>query len=889
MSEAYRELLAESAGGAVILTVNKRLARSLLTRFDEGQAAGGKVVWKRPAILPWRAWVFAQLESSEDDARRLSPVQEIHLWEEVIADDLAARGHSLMQIPAAARRAAEAHGLLAAYETDFRADEGGLDQLAFLRWRAAFRQRLQKEGWSDGAAAVRQICDRLAHGRLKLPAVIRFAGFDTMTPELTSLRHSLSVAGVAVRDWQPTSRSGRVGVVACLDAEDEVRRCARWIRHICEGDPAATVGVVAPQLARYQPLITSIFRAELDPQAVIRGAEAEGAFGLSLGAPLAREGVIGAALRLLTVGGQLSLDEASWLLRTPYLGGGQSEQGARARADREVRRRRRPEWRLARLRRDLESRRDLPQFQRILAGLAADLEAGGKQQPGRWAERFADLLETLGWPGERSLSSREFQAVTSFKAVLCQLASLDRVAGRVDRSAAVGLLQRLTSETLFQPEGGEGPIQVLGMLEAGGGSFQHLWLLGAHDGALPQPPRPNPFLPVALQRRSGMPRADAGHEFHFAEQLLLRLRQAADEVIISWPQREEGVSLRPSPLLHGDPPVEPTLAPSADPIQLYWAARPLLEALVDERAPAISPHSTVSGGTNLIKDQALCPFRAFAHHRLHAQALDSADIGLDNLSRGTLIHGVLELFWKQVESQQQLLSLPAEEIDSLLTTVTLAALDNFQRRQRIDLPPALKGLELARLVRMARQWLVFERERPPFCVVACEMREEIEVGPLRIRTQIDRIDRLDGGEMAIIDYKTGDLDPQQWLDARITEPQLPVYCRTLPRDQIGAVLLARVRARKKESGFYGLARDPDNWPGLRKNQEKILLAKGWDGFAAVLAHWDEALPTLGAAFVAGDAAINPLDLEKTCKHCDLTTLCRIHESPRQGAGEGDDE
>lgn len=884
-----RSLLEDAAAGAVILTVNKRLARTLLRQFDDWCGQREQRVWLRPAILPWRVWVLAQLEKLGHGARLLSSVQEIHLWEAVIAADLAATGHSLLQIPAAARRAAEAHALLAAYHCDFRADEGGEDQWAFLRWRQAYRQRLERDGWCDSAAAVELVIAAIGAGSLPLPLCVRFAGFDTTTPELIALHGALSARGVAVSDWQPLPKAGAVGILACLDAEDEVRRCARWVRELCRRNPLATVAVVAPQLASYQPLITSIFRAELDPRAVAAGAEAEGAFGLSLGAPLSREGVISAALSLLQLGSQLTLDEVSWLLRTPYLDGAQSEQMARAKTDREVRRRRRLEWRLARLQRECGSRSDIPRFVRLLDRFAAGLVPGGRKLPGLWSERFADLLEGLGWPGERPLTSREYQAVAAFKGLLCQLASLDRVASRIDRSDAVSLLQRLATETLFQPEGGEGPIQVLGMLEAGGGSFDHLWILGAHDGALPQVPRPNPFLPSVLQRRAGMPRADAGREFFFAQQLLQRLSQAADEVVISWPQGEAGVVLRPSPLLHGLPTAGPSLAPSADPVLAYWHARPALETVDDSRAPAIPPRSKIGGGTALIKDQALCPFRAFAHHRLYAQALDSADIGLDNLSRGTLIHGVLELFWKRVESQQRLLALPPEELDNILTTVAGEALENYQRRERVDLPPVLKGLELARLVRMAKQWLTLEGERPAFTVVASEMREEIEVGPLRIRTQIDRIDRLDNGGMAIIDYKTGEVDPAQWLDLRITEPQLPVYCRALPREEIGAVLFARVRAKVKESGFYGLARDPDNWPGLRKNQEKLLLEKGWDGFAAVLAHWDAALPALGEAFVAGVAAVDPIDSVKTCQHCDLPTLCRIQDSAPQRSGEGDDD
>jgi len=43
----------------------------------------------------------------------------------------------------------------------------------------------------------------------------------------------------------------------------------------------------------------------------------------------------------------------------------------------------------------------------------------------------------------------------------------------------------------------------------------------------------------------------------------------------------------------------------------------------------------------MVKDQAACPFRAFAAHRLGAEGLQFPHTGLDALERGTLVHRVL--------------------------------------------------------------------------------------------------------------------------------------------------------------------------------------------------------------------------------------------------------
>jgi hypothetical protein len=49
------------------------------------------------------------------------------------------------------------------------------------------------------------------------------------------------------------------------------------------------------------------------------------------------------------------------------------------------------------------------------------------------------------------------------------------------------------------------------------------------------------------------------------------------------------------------------------------------------------------------------------------------------------------------------------------------------------------------------------------------------------------------------------------------------------------------------------------------------------------------LPALGDAFAAGDAVVDPVDRQLACRHCDLMTLCRIHEQPLQPAADPNEE
>jgi len=647
--------------------------------------------------------------------------------------------------------------------------------------------------------------------------------------------------------------------------------------------------------------------------------------------------VIRAALRLLAVGDPVLLEEIGWLLRSPYLGGARTEWNERARADVTLRQRGRSEWRLAALPRALAG---VPHMAAIVEKLREAGKDRRRRLPGEWAEHFARLLESCGWPGDRGLASREFQAISHLKETVGQLASLDRVAEPMARGEALAILNRLAAESVFQIEGGEGRIQVLGMLEAAGFAFDALWVLGLHEGAFPSPPRPNPFLPLTVQSRLRMPHADAARErveaagfafdalwvlgLHegafpspprpnpflpltvqsrlrmphadaarereFARRLVDRLFAAAPGIVASWPSQLDGAPLRCSPLIKKLPAARLALAPSCDPFQALLDAPCTFEQLADDRAAAIAIDRPFTGGTGILTDQALCPFRAFAHHRLHARQLDAPDLGLDNLARGSLVHGILERFWRQIGTHAALLALEAPRQAELLTVAAEEAIQQYERRNRCDLPQRLRALEHRRLTTIAGGWLELERSRASFRVAEIEQWHDAKVGSLKLRTRIDRIDELAEGALAVIDYKTGRPDPRQWFDERVTEPQLPLYCLDLDAERIAAVLFAVVRSRESECSFKGVARDPDVWPKLAaKGQDKLLEERGWSCFDEILAHWRVALPALGDAFVAGQAAVDPVDRQQACKYCDLSSLCRIGDhcsSMDDGSGEG---
>ena len=152
------------------------------------------------------------------------------------------------------------------------------------------------------------------------------------------------------------------------------------------------------------------------------------------------------------------------------------------------------------------------------------------------AKAISDSLRVIGFPGERELDSAEYQALKKWQEVLADFASLDLVLSRSSYREAISRLRRMTSETMFQPETPDVPIQILGVLEAAGMTFDCLWVMGLSAEVWPPQPRPNPFLPAELQRAAELPQGSASCHIRACAPAYRCMVLSANEVILSHPR-----------------------------------------------------------------------------------------------------------------------------------------------------------------------------------------------------------------------------------------------------------------------------------------------------------------------------------------------------------------
>ena len=896
------ELLARLAGGhqagITVVTPNRRLAQFLRAEFDRDRIAAGAKTWETCDVLPlealvrrmWEDALFSELAPEMPVV--LSPAQEGALWHQAIAANRPP-DRGLFSAEAAAAQCAQAWMLAHGWRLELRPDPyWNEDARAFLRWATEYQRATRERGLTDHARLPDVVIPHVGHAAMRRPKTLVLFGFDMLTPQARDLVEALKTAGTSILVVDSPPRQSQARRVACVDAKDEIVSAARWARGRLEaprasGAAAPRIGIVVPDLSRDRSRVERILADVLHPDHAISPPRAM-PFDISLGKPLAGYPLVADALRILRLAGRhVSFEDASRVVRSPFIAGAETERDVRARVDFRLRERSPSAISVERLARQCDSPRSPPAprlvsvLERLAKASASMREA--KRSASEWSRAFSELLSAIGFPGERVLDSPEYQALERWHDLLAEFATLERVTAPIGYDRACDLVAAMARETVFQPEGHEAPVRVLGVLESAGLEFDHLWVMGLTDDAWPLPARPNPFLPVALQRKVGVPQADPVTSLELDRRITEGWLRAADEVVMSHARVRDEADLAPSPLIASLPEASfDELA--ASPLRLMRdGVRARLEAVTDANGPPPAGAAR-GGGTRLFGDQAACPFRGFVAFRLHSKPIETPRPGLDARERGTLVHCMLAAVWKEIGNSEKLASLSPEDMEGVLHRAADVAFS--ERRPRTD---ALDGrfgeLEHARLIRLAREWLALERRRGDFEVAGIEEKQELTFGGVTVSVRLDRIDRLPRGTHVVLDYKTGACAVRDWLGARPEAPQLPMYA--LGSRAADAIAFARIRTGYM--AFIGLAREPGILPGVDpvekdRNTKKMNIAT-WPGLLESLR---KGLDDVGAGYLAGDARVDPKRGKQTCANCDHRISCRVAEKASFGAVGGDD-
>jgi probable DNA repair protein len=670
-----------------------------------------------------------------------------------------------------------------------------------------------------------------------------------------------------------------VAIATAHDDEHELELIAAWCRSALELNPHSRLLIVDARLRERRALYDRLLSQTLAPSEWLAATprRSSSAFAIEGGRTLSEFPLIAHALltlRLLT--GRLRFDEVVRWLRLPFLDGSDVFAGATIEAN--LRAGRKLEFTGAELASFLE-RNDGAAATSLAARLRQSLEklAGGRRTPTEWSPRLLSTLRQLGWHGTRALQSEEQQTVNRWLALLDEYSALGPWLSPATAGEAVATLADLAGERNFDAASVEAPVTLTESHDHPAVRYDGVWVAGLDAAQWPAAPRPDVFIPLRLQVAAGVPWASAAGQTRAARLALAGWQAATDALVCSWARLEGDAHRSPSPLL-AHLAEQSSYAAVSVPVPLSAALhRPELESFDDVLGVPVDTKQTVAGGVQPLALQAECGFRAYGERRLKAEALEEPAPGIDARERGMLLHKALELIWHKLENHFRLTATDTPVLKpTIADSVAAAEVFVFRGYVPVEIRPAVEREKL-RIERLIENLLDLERTRAPFTVETLEARREVSIAGGRFELRIDRIDHIEGGGFAILDYKSGESRALRWNGEEVRDPQLLAYLLAERGRNVEA--LANVSLVNGRAKFSGKSSHKGLLPGvggLNPNKvppEEIALA--WQ---TETAQWLHGLQILAAAYIAGHAPVQAS--ADVCRNCHLTTLCRRVELAR---------
>lgn len=359
-----------------------------------------------------------------------------------------------------------------------------------------------------------------------------------------------------------------------------------------------------------------------------------------------------------------------------------------------------------------------------------------------------DLLVTAGEAlcGDKLWAREDGRALAQFVEEL-RLHAREADFALPPRELATALAEAMESVAVRPPYGGHARVQILGLLESRMTRADLVICAGLNEGSWPARGAVDALLAAPVLRALGVPGADfrIGLSAHDLAGAL-----GAPEVVLSRAARDESGPAIPSRFLLRvlalllDQRREHDLSAQHRETRAIALARALTRAEPALAYPRPQPRPSLEQRDVAISATALDrlrgdPYQFYAASILHLRDLDGLDADPSPAWQGEVAHLILQR-WHEARKGN-----PGAAIAPIMEAV----LDEK------NIHPLMRGLWIPRLER-ALEWVASEVEGYDGReVAAVEAWGEMHVDGVRIHGRADRIDRLPGGRLAIVDYKTG--------------------------------------------------------------------------------------------------------------------------------------
>lgn len=870
----YCELL---SAGKTLLLPTARAAALIRQRYASLQHQTGTVAWATPKLMSWRAWLANYFpQAFPQQPTLISHEQATLLWEQVVGDE---EELSKQQVTQFTRLAAEAWATAHLWQIPLKrltAADTSLEVSAFARWQRQFKRLCAELEVIDCYAALSHLASDLdssppssaaQHHQIDNPLLVGFTETPPLFKALAPHYWQIESSGVSMPQLSLSA-----DLLAFDEESTELESAVAWAVEQRLANPHACVAIALSNVSLMRDSLDSSLKRFSYRQQDARVKKIAGDIIKPDALPLAQIKIIDSVLSILNLPRALASDEVSKLLLDPYIGHWDEEQTARALLDRELRAYVREltindTYLIKLMREEKHGLVDLANRLEQCWQLRSD--APHRQYLSAWQAHFEAQLETLGWPGLAHSTTIEQRGLEAWRGALDSLVSLSPFAGQCTREHALHHLLTIIQQRTLTATPALGAIQVIDFEEVSSYQPDAVAWCGLGQYQWPASKPLNPLLPYKLQRKAGVSGSDTARDGQIAVAHFLRSYASSAVSRLSFSRRIDDVQNSPATpfdCARKDPEgLTMRLVEPCTDLKAFQVEKINFQQIQDEQGLPLDPSAELRNAVSFFADQAACPFRGYAIHRLGSQAIESPQLGLDARRRGELVHLVIAALWAELASLENLQTQSATQTSALIKRIIDSEISEYRKRHYQ--PAQYWLLEQERLSELMAQWLEVESARLPFAVQGVEKKFAAQVAQFRFNIRIDRIDQLADDSLAVIDFKTGVDSRASWEPPRIDQPQLPIYAVNFGQEKISAVAYAQLRSGECKLVDLPKAR-------LSKPSANDGADEDWQQQLRV---WFADLHATAEQIAAGRANVDPKRGAATCRYCDQRLFCRVSE------------
>lgn len=874
----FNQLSARSSLKTVVLCVNNRYARRVLEQFNQLLGEDNKTV-AIPSIVPQHAWIqnlantLCFQENNKFAKHVFSGFAAQQLWQKIIKDH--EQEDYFLNVNQMAKLSFDANNLINEWDISVNEAEYTKDYERFLEWQKQYNQQLHKLDAEDINLTYKNIGDCLDNGAVlsNLENLV-LVGFNQISPRLEMVLIKLQNLGVNLYNYTSDNELAKQIQYYQLDDEhSEWQQAILWAKDNLLNNPRSKFAIVVPNPSENIHYIHRLMQQHLTPAGL--------SYNIAAAPKLSEWPIINTINLWLNLLDSFSkndkcdvADVGAALLSLSVLNNRKTNHWA-ASLDRELRHK------------EIRSL-DYKKFTGFCSDSMADfvqslddciqlINSTKKTTIDNHIGLIRNLLNTMGFVDNIELDSVNWQCLQAFDQGLNDLLNLVPVFGSIYYSKAIRVLEQFTQNTTFQPQrDANSRLDVLGFLEAEGGYWDGVWVLGLTDKVFPAQAQPNPLIPWAAMQRSNAPRSTPERELLWAQASLQHIKQSAPTVCFSYAQLSGDETLKASALLEAnyDNYIKPNINKNIiNPI--------VLETIDDDYGPklSVSVDGILKGGVSVLDTQSRNPLWAFVKYRLGAVYMPDYAQGFNPIVRGIVLHDCMYIIWSNLQDKEGLIQAKNNnKLDHIIKEAFEQATQKLQLESNLGFDSkTIHELELTRTVNIINAWLDLEIQRQhDFKPLHLEHVSELKHNGLKLSYRVDRIDQLHDGRKLIIDYKSG-ITPvainKNWTRKRLIDLQLPLYATGFEHNDLAGLAFVRLNSRATDA--YGLSDGDCGIESLRYFTDiEEFNNLSWQN---LIQNWHKSTRELIDEYVDGYAAnkfINDTDIQ----YCDVLPFLRLQKN-----------